>query len=84
MKTRGLLLGALLLCTGCQRAQSYSILGSYFPAWLFCIAAGIAAATLIYFLLQRRNLSEQLALPLFIYPMLAIGLTLGIWLVLYS
>ena len=73
-----------MLCTGCRRAQSYSILGSYFPAWLFCIAAGIGAATLIYFLLQRRNLSEQLAPPLLIYPTLAIGLTLGIWLVLYS
>lgn len=74
----------LLYLTGCRRAQSYSLLGSYFPAWLFCIAAGITMASLIYLLLGRLNLAEQLSPPLLIYPALTVLLTLGLWLALYS
>ncbi len=74
----------LLYLTGCRRAQSYSLLGSYFPAWLFCIAAGITMASLIYLLLEKLDLAEQLSPPLLIYPALTLLLTLGLWLVLYS
>lgn len=74
----------LLYVTGCRRAQSYSLLGSYFPAWLLCIGVGIALTSLIYLLLGRLNQAEQLSPPLLIYPALAALLTLGLWLMLYS
>ncbi len=77
--------GSLLLFAGCRhRVQSYSILGSYFPAWLLCFAAGILLASLMYILLQRLRLAEQLAPPLLVYPALALLLTLSLWLMLYS
>lgn len=84
MSRRWLLLPVLAACAGCRRAQSYSLLGSYFPAWLFCIAAGIGVAGLVYLLLERRGLGEQLQPPLLIYPALALACTLGFWLALYS
>src|SRR5262249_14438831 len=36
----GLLL-VVMLCTGCSRAPSFDILGSFFPAWLLCLAVGL-------------------------------------------
>ena len=31
----------ILVLTGCQRAPAFNVLGSYFPAWLFCLAVGM-------------------------------------------
>ncbi len=69
---------------GCRRAQSYSLLGSYFPAWLFCIAGGIGLASVVYFILQKLGREGELAPALLVWPSLALLLTLGLWLALYS
>ena len=37
-------IAAMLLNTGCSRAPSFNILGSFFPAWLLCGIVGIALA----------------------------------------
>lgn len=75
---------ALALLAGCQRAPAYSILGSFFPVWLFCCAAGIVLASLLYLVLLRLQLHEQLSPPLLIYPALAIVFSLALWLVFFS
>ena len=31
----------LTLCTSCSRAPSFEVLGSFFPAWLVCLALGL-------------------------------------------
>ena len=36
-------LPTLLLLTGCGRAPSFDILGSFFPAWLVCLVVGPCA-----------------------------------------
>ena len=48
IRTRGrwifrlaLLCVPLLLLTGCQQAPAFNVLGSYFPAWLFCLCMGM-------------------------------------------
>ncbi len=74
----------LLLAAGCGRAPSYSILGSYFPVWLFCFGVGILLAFLVHLLLLRLDLDQQLAPPLLVYPALAAIFSLGLWLVFYS
>lgn len=70
--------------TGCRRAPDYSILGSFFPVWLFCGAFGILLAFLVHLLLLRLEWNEQLAPPLLVYPGLAVLFSLGLWLALYS
>lgn len=72
-----------LLC-GCQRAPSFSILGSFFPGWLFCTVAGVLLAFLLHLLLLRLEVNEQLAPPLLIYPAIATLFTLGLWLLFLS
>jgi hypothetical protein len=76
----GLLVAAILL-TGCSRAPSFEILGSFFPAWLVCLAAGLALTAAAYWLLLRGRV--VLALPILSYPSMAALFTLALWLVLF-
>ncbi len=77
-------LSLLPTLTGCRRAPSYSILGSFFPVWLFCVAAGVLLAFLVHLLLVRLELQQQLAPPLLVYPAMAAFFSLALWLVFYS
>ncbi|RRA47315.1 YtcA family lipoprotein [Acidipila sp. EB88] len=77
-------LGCVLLLSGCQRAPAYSILGSFFPVWLFCALLGVLISFLLHLVLLRLEWNEQLSPPLLVYPSIAILLALGIWLVCFS
>ncbi len=75
-----LLLTAMLL-TGCSRAPSFDILGSFFPAWLICLASGLLLTVAALWLLSRTRL--VLALPILTYPSLTALFTLSLWLALF-
>lgn len=74
------LLGPLLLA-GCSRAPSVDILGSFFPAWLFCLVAAILLAALIRLVMLRVRV--KVALPILVYPSLAALLTFALWLIFF-
>jgi YtcA family len=74
------LLGPLLLA-GCSRAPSVDILGSFFPAWLFCLILAVLLATLIRLVMLR--LRVNVALPNLAYPSLAALLTFALWLIFF-
>ena len=76
----GLLLAAIFL-TGCSRAPSFDILGSFFPAWLMCLVSGLALTAAAYWLLLRGRVI--LALPILSYPSMAALFTLALWLILF-
>ena len=78
--TFGLLLTAMLL-TGCSRAPSFDILGSFFPAWLVCLASGLLLTVAARWLLSRARV--VLALPILTYPSLTALFTLSLWLALF-
>jgi hypothetical protein len=69
-----------LSLAGCARAPSFDILGSFFPAWLVCVVAGIVLAILTRMVLIRY---VEIALPVLVYPSLAILYTLTLWLLLF-
>lgn len=71
---------APLLLTGCGRAPSFDILGSFFPAWLLCFAVGILLAVLCRTLLQTR---VEIAFPVLVYPGLTAIFTFALWLALF-
>ncbi len=77
----GLLLLAVMSCTGCSRAPSFDILGSFFPAWLVCLALGLLLTVTAYWLFLRARV--VLALPILTYPSLTALLTLALWLVFF-
>jgi hypothetical protein len=71
----GLALGAL---TSCGRAPSFDILGSFFPAWLVCLAVGVLLTAVARWLLLRLHI--PIALPVLTYPCLAALFTFALWL----
>ena len=75
-----LLLG-LLFCTGCSRAPSFDIVGSFFPAWLVCIFVGLLLTVATRWLFLR--LRVVIALPVLTYPSLTALFTFVLWLALF-
>jgi hypothetical protein len=75
---------ATVLLTGCGRAPSFNILGSYFPAWLICVLAGIAVTSLVSFLLERNHLTQLIRWTLVVYPCLAASVAFTFWLLFFS
>jgi hypothetical protein len=72
---------AAVLCTGCSRAPSFDILGSFFPAWIFCLVAGLLLTFGAHWLLARAHV--VIALPIVTYPSLTALFTFGLWLALF-
>ena len=86
MTTRGisgLRYGFLLAClsqTGCGRAPSFDVLGSFFPAWLLCFIVAILLTALSGELLRRY---VEIAWPVVTYPCLTALFTFALWLTLF-
>ncbi len=70
------------LLAGCSRAPSFDILGSYFPAWLICLALGVVLTAAIRWLLLRFQIG--LVFPNVVYPSLTALFAFGMWLVFYG
>ena len=75
------LLLAVMLCTGCSRAPSFDILGSFFPAWLLCLSLGLLLTAIARWLLLRVRV--VLALPILTYPSLTAIFTFALWLIFF-
>ncbi|HME35690.1 MAG TPA: YtcA family lipoprotein [Candidatus Sulfotelmatobacter sp.] len=77
---RGVFVPALLLMMGCGQAPSFDIMGSFFPAWLVCLAVAIVLTVV-----SRALLSRYVAIvwPVLIYPSLTAIFAFVLWLVLY-
>lgn len=72
------------LLTGCERAPTFSILGSFFPAWLFCILAGILLAWGAYWLFTRLEIEKHIQPSILVYPCIAAFFSFILWLVIFS
>ena len=75
------LIPASLLVAGCARAPSFDVLGSFFPAWLVCLAVSILLTVVFRWLFLRLGLT--LAPPILIYPSLTALLTFALWLIFF-
>lgn len=70
----------LLLLSGCARAPSFDILGSFFPAWLVCLVVAILLTALSRELLRRH---VEIVWPILVYPSLTAFFAFALWLVLF-
>lgn len=73
------LVGVVL--TGCERAPSFDVLGSFFPAWLACLALGLVLTAAARLSLLRLHI--VIALPVLAYPSLTALLSFALWLALF-
>jgi hypothetical protein len=76
------LLFAPFLLTGCSRAPSFDIVGSFFPAWLLCLLVAIVLTALSGWLLRR--VSIPIAVPVLTYPSLTAFFTFALWLLFFN
>ncbi len=76
--------GMLALLGGCQRAPTFSILGSFFPAWLFCIIAGILLSWGAHWLFSRLQVDKHIQPAILVYPCLAAFCAFTFWLLIFS
>jgi hypothetical protein len=74
----------LLFASGCSRAPTFNILGSFFPSWILCGVIGILLAALARFFFVRSRFEQQLSPLIIVYPCLAALFTFTLWLVFFS
>jgi hypothetical protein len=72
---------APLLLASCGRAPSFDILGSFFPAWLVCLAVSIVLTALARWLLLRLHIA--VVVPILVYPSLTFLFAFALWLVFF-
>jgi hypothetical protein len=73
--------GAVLIIQGCSQAPTFDILGSVFPAWLFCLVVGLLLTAVTRWLLVRNGIN--LLYPLLTYSCLAAIFIFTTWLVFF-
>jgi len=71
-----------VLLTACD--PIVSIEGSFWPAWIICILAGLIASMMLMWQLISLRLAPYLGSPLLIVPCLWALCTFAIWLLFYS
>ena len=67
--------------TGCVRAPSFDVLGSFFPAWLLCLVVGVLLSFAAHWLLLR--LGIVIAVPVLTWPSLTALLACALWLAFF-
>jgi hypothetical protein len=82
--TKGVAVVAVLLTGGCANAPSISVLGAYFPDWLFCIVASVLLAVVLSIVLARTRSTHWLSPPGVAYPTLVTFLALVVWLIFFQ
>jgi hypothetical protein len=72
----------VFLATGCDPVINFY--GSYFPAWVVCVAAGIFLTALLHWIFAAIGLERHLGSLILVYPALAFLLSSGIWLLCFG
>ncbi len=70
--------------TGCGRAPTFNILGSFFPSWLICLFVGIVLAAIANRAFVRFTLDKEILWPVVVYPCLALLFACTLWLIFFS
>jgi hypothetical protein len=71
----------VVVASGCD--PILDIDGSFFPAWMVCLAVGFVLTVAARSLFARSGVEPHLGPLLLIYPSLALLITLLTWLALY-
>jgi hypothetical protein len=78
--TRRSVLALAVLLTGCTRAPSVDIIGSFFPGWMICLTIAVILTFAVRYLLVRLRLESEVGPLALFYPGLLTLLTSLLWL----
>jgi hypothetical protein len=79
-----LLAAATMTLSGCRTAPLFNLMGSFFPAWMLCLVAGILLTMLARWIFQRIDFERDLRPLVLIYPALVAFFTCSLWLLMFS
>jgi hypothetical protein len=74
---------ACLFLTGCGRAPAINIIGSFFPAWMICLTAGVILAFVVRAILLRYRMETEMGPLALFYPCVVILMTCLLWLIFF-
>ena len=72
------------MLTGCTRAPSVDVIGSFFPAWMLCLAVGVVLTFLVRWILVKLRVEGEVGPLAIFYPALVTLLTCTLWLVYFQ
>ena len=75
---------ALVICSGCSRAPSIEVIGSFFPGWMFCIVGALILTGMVRMVLVHRQVETKVGPLVVFYPGLAVAFSCLLWLVFFS
>jgi hypothetical protein len=73
-------IGLAMLLSGCTRAPSVDIIGSFFPAWMICLTIAVVLTFGVRYLLVRLQMESEVGPLALFYPSLLTLLTTLLWL----
>jgi hypothetical protein len=80
---KALPLTALIFLAGCRGAPSINLVGSFFPAWMLCVAFGVIGVLGLRRVFVRTEIEPHLGAAAVVYFCLWVLLTLGSWLLFF-
>ena len=72
-----------VLCTGCDRAPSVDIIGSFFPVWMICLTLAVVLTFVVRYLLVRYQLESEVGPVALFYPSVVVLFTCVLWLIFF-
>jgi hypothetical protein len=79
----GIAFTALIFLTGCKGAPSINLVGSFFPAWMLCVAIGVFGVLRLRRVFVRTQIEAHLGTLPLVYFCLWVLITLGSWLLFF-
>ena len=86
IKTRNkclLVLAHGFFLTGCSRAPSVDIVGSFFPVWMVCLTIAVIIVACLRWLLLRLRLETEVGPLALFYPSALVLVTCLLWLIFF-
>lgn len=83
----GRLLPCLVLLpwlAGCSASPSISVLGAYFPDWIFCFIGSLLMTLIVRAVLVRTQRESALGPPFVVYSALLLLFSMLIWMLIFN
>jgi len=71
------------LLPGCARAPSLSVVGAYFPGWLFCMAGALILTLIVRGLLAHVKEEQALGPSVVVNSLMYVMFSLLLWLIFF-
>lgn len=75
---------SLMVLGGCSVSPSISVLGAYFPDWMFCFLGALLLTLIVRAVLGRLQRERLLGPPFVAYSALLLLFSLLIWLLIFN